>query len=590
MNRLSGFKISARFRIGIAFFMALLCGAFFIPVSSAQDLRDVKPEPVAPQVAPPEGEITPPAPAVSPGPADEIVMVEAMRGLVFVTAADQVQPRPEIPENGLDAGRVPALAAPEARQMLQGYLGQPVSMAALNRLVIDLYLYYSRTDTPFVSITLPEQDITAGVVQVLVMESRVGDIRIQEARYFSEDIYRSAMRLKTGDPIRKSVLAGDADWINRNPFRAGNFFVAPGGEPATTDFEFRVNERLPLRVYAGYNNAGTETTGKNRVESGFNWGNVFGLGHQLNYQFTTNTEFEDYAAHSGSYLIPLPWRDVLTLSGVYSEIHSRLPQPFNQDGESSELNLRYDHDLPACGAYAQGLSLLLDYKNSDNNMDFSDEPVTDNTTYILQGSLVYSGNMPDSLGATAFTGRLTYSPGELAHFNKDEYFELTRAEAEADYSYANLQLTRSVTLPAAFSLGLSATGQLSNRNLLGSEQVQFGGQFGARGYDDDSVYADTGYLLRAELLLPLIFPARMVADREWNDPLQSYFFFDYGMGENVDPLPEEDPTTIVRSAGVGCRYDVDRYLSVDFSYGWQLKSLEGADRGSKGHIRVLLGY
>ncbi|MEW6076392.1 MAG: ShlB/FhaC/HecB family hemolysin secretion/activation protein [Thermodesulfobacteriota bacterium] len=576
--------------MGAAFLLALLCGAFFVPVLSAQDLRDLKPEPVAPQVAPPEGEIIPPAPAqVSPAPADETVMVEALLGLVFVTAADQVQPSPAIPEGGLDAGRVPLLADPEARAMLQErYLGKPVSMAALQRLVMDLYLHYSRTDTPFVSITLPEQDITSGVVQVMVRESRAGAIRIDGARYFSEDLYRSSMRLKPGDPVRKSVLNGDADWINRNPFRAGNFFMAPGGEPGTTDFEFRVNERLPLRVYAGYNNAGTDTTGKNRAETGLNWGNAFGLGHQLNYQFTTNTEFEDYAAHSGSYLVPLPWRDALTLSGVYSTIHSRMPEPFNQDGKSSELNLQYDHDLQACGAYTQGLSLLFDYKNSDNNMEFSDEPVTDNTTYIMQASLVYSGNLPDSLGATGFTGRLTYSPGDLGHYNKDEYFDITRAGAEADYTYANLRLTRSLTLPAAFSLDLSATGQLSNRNLLGSEQVQFSGQFGVRGYDDDAVYADTGYLLRAELLLPLIFPARMLADREWKDPFQPFLFCDYGMGENVDPLPDEDPTTIVRSAGAGCRYHIDRYLSVDFSYGWQLKSLEGEDRGSKGHIRVLL--
>lgn len=588
------FDISGKQRLSrprIFFLLTLLGFCLLVPVVSAQDLRDLLPEPVSPQVAPPPAaEAKPPAGEV-PAPADETVLVEALRGLIFVTSADQVQSRPEIPVDGIDASRVPLLAAPEARVILEKYLGQPVSMAALNRLVIDLYKYYALTDTPFVFISLPEQDITAGVVQLEVTEGRVGEIRIEGARYFSENIYRSAMRTTPGEPIRKSVLTQDTEWINRNPFRAGDFFLGPGRETGASDLIFRVNERLPLRVYGSYNNAGTKTTGKNRLETGFNWGNAFGLGHQLNYQFTTNTEFEDYAAHSGSYLIPLPWRDVLTLSGVYSRIHSRLPDPFNQDGRSSQFSLQYDSDLPAWGRYQHGLAGLFDSKISDNNMEFSDIPVTDNKFHILQWSLIYNGRLPDALGQTAFTGRLTYSPGDLTHRNQDKYFALSRAMAEADYTYGNLQLTRSLLLPAGFGLSVSATAQLADGNLLGNEQVVFSGSRGVRGYEENDVCADTGYILKAELLLPEFSFYRLV--RQGLKPVdlfRPYLFADYGAAGNVDLLPEEDPATILKSAGLGCRYNVDRYFSLEFGYGWQLKAREGRDRGSGGHVSAMLSY
>ena len=579
-------------------FHSILLFLFLFPVfiiqtdwCHAQDLRQIQPEPVPPQVeAPKAPDITPQEP-VLPGPADETVMVDALKGLVFVSALEQVSAKPPLPKAGIDASQVPMLHSDDARKVLDPFIGQPVSMASLNRLVSSLYLFYIDRDLPFVSITLPEQDITAGVVQILVIEGVLGEIDIEGARYFSEDLYRSMLRLKIGKPLRKSVMERDVDWINRNPFRAGNFYLKPGQETAgTTDLVFRVRERFPLRVYAGFNNHGTDLTGRNHLETGFNWGNAFGLGHQLNYQFTTNTDLEDYIGHSGSYLIPLPWRHLLSLSGSSSHTRSRLAAPMSQKGKSSQWSLRYEAPLSNVGKYTHSVSAFFDYKKSDNNLEFSSTPVTDNKTSILQWSLQYNGSLPDAWGVTSFSARGTYSPGNLSSTNKDEPFSISRAYAAARYAYAAFDLTRTHYLPHAFSLYRLGHAQIADGNLLGSEQVQFGGSSSIRGYVEGDTYGDQGYILTQELRTPPLAPSRWFDLAGANDRLQLYLFHDYGVARNVDLLPGERRFTILQSIGAGLHYFVGRNFSLNFDYGWRQRVTEKSGRGSRGHIAATISF
>ena len=95
--------------------------------------------------------------------------------------------------------------------------------------------------------------------------------------------------------------------MNVNSFHSTDAVFRPGTAAGTTDVWLNVKDRFPLRVYTGYENTGTQATGEDRVLAGFNWGNVFGLDQQLNYQYTASPDFDHYKAQSGSYIVPLPW-------------------------------------------------------------------------------------------------------------------------------------------------------------------------------------------------------------------------------------------------------------------------------------------
>lgn len=570
---------------------ALFIACILIPCPiGAQDLKRLEPLPVPPQVEAPGPPLKPPSAPALPGK-DERLLVEALRAVVFLDRTDAVAKKAELPPDALDVRRLPRLQTPEFRKVVEPYLGKPVSMAALNRLVGSVQAYYNKMDLPFVSVTLPEQDITTGVVQLLVVEAKLGAVRVEGARWFSDKLYLSSLRTRPGDPLKLSILNDDIAWINKNPFRQANFFFDKGEQVGGTNLVLRTQERLPLRVYAGYNNYGSETTDRNQFLGGFNWGNAFGLGHLLNYQFTMSPDFQQQRGHSGSYAIPLPWRDTLTISGSYSEIEPKMEEPFDRNGMSGSVAIRYDKDLPSFGLLRHILGLMPEYKVTDNNLLFGGTPVTDNRTEILQVSLIYSGDIPDNWGANTFGFKLTGSPGGLSKRNKTKYFELTRADAKADYYYATFDLARTQRLPFDFSLLLSGHAQLASGNLLGSEQLGLGGVNSVRGFDEGIVYGDQGYLLRAELHTPALPLERLIPfSGAPRIPLDMLAFYDYGTVGNVDLLPEERRWNTLKSAGVGFRLAVDRHIALSFDYGWRLTDYAGVDYNSRGHISVTVSY
>lgn len=567
----------------------ILCSAALPFLADAQDLKKLEPLPVPPQVGPPHAPLEPPPPPALPHQ-DERVIVEALRGLVFLDRKEAVVPKVEMPPGGIDVLRLPRLRTPEFRKLVAPYLGKPVSMAALDRLIKGIYAYYSAMDLPFVSATLPEQDITTGVVQILVVEGGLGRLRVEGAKWFSEDLYRSAIRLRPNEPIRLSVLNEDVAWINKNPFRRANIFFDQGDTVGGTDLVLRTQERLPLRAYAGYNNNGSESTDRNQYLAGFNWGNAFGLGHQLNYQYTSSPDFRELQGHSGSYAIPLPWRDTLTFSGAYSKIKPDMAAPFERDGMSGQASLRYDADLAPVGPLRQAVAMLLEYKVTDNNLLFGGIPVTDNRTDIVQLSGIYSGGFADSWGANTFGLRLTASPGRMTGRNKTEYFEISRASAKADYFYGTMDLARTQPLPANFSLQVNGHLQLASGNLLGSEQLGLGGVNSVRGFNEGTVYGDQGYLLRTELHAPPLDSGSWFPFVAPSMPLDLLVFYDYGTTGNISRLTDEARWNTLKSAGVGFRLAVDRYISVSFDYGWRLAEYGDASYGSHGHFSLIISY
>jgi len=570
--------------------LALACAAAVPSLARGQDLRKLEPAPVPPQVEVPAGGPlqAPPAP-VLPGQ-DERVLVDELRGLVFVDRSDAVAPQAAVPPGRVDVSRLPRLQTPAFQKLVQPYLGQPVSMAALNRLVVAIYAYYQQIDLPFVSVTFPEQDITNGVVQLLVVEGALGRLRVEGATWFSERQYLSAIRLRPGEPIRMSVLSEDIAWINRNPFRKANVFFDQGEAVGGTNLVVRTQERLPFRVYTGYHNNGSEATDRNQLFAGFNWGNAFGLGHQLNYQHTVSPDFHQTRGHSGSYVIPLPWRDLLTLSAAYSEIEPDMAPPFHREGTSWQLGLRYDHDLPPLGPFRHAVGAMFEHKMSDNNLLFSDIPVTDNRTDILQFSGLYTAGLADPWGSTEVGLRLTGSPGGLTDHNGTRAFEISRTFAEADYFYGVLDLSRLQRLPLGFALAVSGHLQLADGNLLGSEQLGLGGISSVRGFNEGIVYGDWGYLLRAELHAPLLPLERWLPFPAPPMPLQLLGFYDHGVTGSIHRLPAEPEEHRLKSAGVGVRLSIARNVSASFDYGWRLVQFPGVTYSGRGHFSVTVSY
>lgn len=565
----------------------LIVSLVILLTAAGAQARESAPEPTVPTL--PDWAAT--TPGVLPG---EDVILPALRGLVFVPSNDAVRADPPMPATGYDTTGWPVLQNAFFDRIIRPYLGQPVSVESLDRLTTGLRYYLAMMGRPFSVVFIPPQDVTGGVVQVVLLLAVADqEVAVEGGAYFSEQQYRSLIRQHAGEPIDTAALKSDLDWINRNPFRSATSEMAQGTRPGTTRIVLRVQERRPWTVFTSASNAGTRTTKIGRFSAGFNWGNAFGRGHQLSAQWSSSWDFETLRSISGSYAIDLPWRHSLSISGAYSRTHGVVAQPFALDGLSWQMSVNYDVPLRSTReGFTQALQFGADFKASDNNFTFAAMPISGNLTHVAQARFTYRGSLTSGWGTTAFDTTLTAAPGGLTDRNRSRYFDRSRAGARADYVYLRANGSHRVDLGRLLpGLTWSVRGQVqwSNHNLIGSEQFAGGGAYSVRGYEEGEVYKDNGLLLSQELRLPAWSPAW--GGERFRSTLQGFVFQDFAALWSTVELPGETATDL-HSVGVGVDYYVGRNLSVRGAVGWQLRSSGQSDNGDhhRAHVSARLSF
>ncbi|MEM9444965.1 MAG: ShlB/FhaC/HecB family hemolysin secretion/activation protein [Verrucomicrobiota bacterium] len=525
---------------------------------------------------------------------DDTILVDALKALVFLNDEQSLSTH-SMDAEGIVTREVSILDTESFRNKIQSYLGKPVSLSLLYEIAKETILYYRENNRPVVDVFAPEQDISNGVIQMVAIESKVGEINVQGNKWFSSNRIRELFSLKGSDGILISKIDQDLQRINQNPFRNVEVIFAPGTEDYTTDIILQTEDRFPVRFYSGWEDTGSDLTGDERWLFGFNWGDAFLQDHQMSYQFTGSSDFEMLAAHSGSYLIPLPWSHNLFFYGSYAESNADVTGS-SIVGSSWQIGTRYTIPLPDFHNYSHELVLGYEFKQSDNLTDvvglFQIGSLNDVSQFIFE----YGGSLGDRIGATSLTITGVLSPGKMTSLNDDRAFQTSRntIDSNADYAYVKISAERLFNLPWNFTTFHNFTLQVSNANLLPSEQLGVGGYYSVRGYDErELIDTDEGWLMRHELRTPSFSLFDLIGtQRESRDELQFLAFWDYADVSPFEPIAGGSPSESISSVGAGFRYTIGQYLSLRFDYGLQLIDVPGTTSryNDRWHIGVLLSY
>lgn len=585
--------------------LAGMIASLAAPLGYAQNLDQVMPKPV-PELVEPVG-VAPPPPVVSaseladglaaqPG---EPVVISRLKGIRFVSAPDRVV-RPFSAMSGpLEIDGVRALQNTDTLELVSLVLGRPVSVASLQRLQNALRLLLAQNGAAFSLVSVPPQDVTEGYLQVVVIESVVGAVRVEGNTAFPASSYLNRIAQTPGQPVDGYALNTGIERINQNSFRQAAIRVQAGREPGTTDIIVAAQDRFPWRFFTGYNNTGTRTTTEDRINAGVNWGNVFGSAHVASLQWTSDLEARYSRAVSGNYAMDLPRNHTLSAFGAYSEIASVPNGGISTQGVSWQVGVNYDIPLRATSSRLKhSLQFGTDFKASDNNIEFALPPfiipISDNLTHVVQARVAYNGTLTDAYGGTSWGISVIGSPGGLAAENNDAAFNGSRSGAKATYAYGRLDATRQTSLKAilpGMNWLVRGSFQQASGNLLGSEQFSGGGASSVRGYEQGEVVGDNGFLLSQELQFPAFTVLGRLGAGRLKDSLSLYLFEDYAHLWNVDKLPGERPFNL-HSVGVGLRYQVSTHGTLQLSQGWQLRDSgsNASGKNSRLHVSANLSF
>ena len=222
--------------------------------------------------------------------------------------------------------------------LLSNYCGR-VEFARVREGLGKLQLLYRELGFATIRVTLPQQKLTNGIVQVKVVEGKLAQIKVEGTRYFSTNNVRRALpSLDTNILLNTKWFQPELDLANANPDRQIYPVISPGPEPGTSDLTLKVKDRLPLHGRMEVNDKSSPGTPLLRLDTSLQYNNLWQHDHQigLDYNFSPQAmKNDDYmprfynqpmvASYSGFYRLPLGF------NGGLRETYEHQPVDFGYD-------------------------------------------------------------------------------------------------------------------------------------------------------------------------------------------------------------------------------------------------------------------
>jgi hemolysin activation/secretion protein len=463
----------------------------------------------------------------------------------------------------------------ELAAVTRPYLGQALDLPGLEQVastVTDLYKHKGYT---LATAYVPQQEIREGVIEIAILEGRLGEITVSGNRFYSTKfILRGFTRVIDEQVIKNSSLERSLLLLNEYPDLKVSATLEPGSSTGTTDIRAKVEDKRPLHVSFDYNNYGFNTISRNRFGGGLEIGNVLFDGAMLNLNGIIGDHPDQLLFEIIGYTVPLGNHGTkLALSGSNGR--------FDVGAGLAALQIRgkiKTYDISATHPFIktrfQTLLAEAGFASKDNRLFILGTVTGDDHIRLLKLGINY-----DRLDLTGRTFLSLYGYqglGEaLGGMNNDEPLA-TRQGADNRFTKATVTTGRIQSLGHESLLILKGTGQVTTGPVVVIEQMLLGGPDSVRGYQLGERFVDEGYAVTAEVRIP-VFPARL--------PLtQIAAFIDHGAGRARNPAPGEPRSHSLTGTGVGLQSELPYYstrLRVDVGFPIGPKPIGGTISGDR---------
>ncbi|SEO22000.1 ShlB/FhaC/HecB family hemolysin secretion/activation protein [Pseudomonas sp. NFACC39-1] len=395
-----------------------------------------------------------------------------------------------------------SLSAGERERLLKPYIGQCLGVTQLNELLKVITDHYIEKGLVTSRAYLPQQDLSGGHLQVLVVEGRLEGLKGAENSQLSDRELTMAFPGKTGELINLREIEQMVDQLNRLPSNQAKMELTPGKNVGGSEVRVTNEAQKPWRAGLSRSNDGQRSTGEQQWGSSFEWDSPLGLADQLMLRggHDAMTDHQHTSRNAMLYYnLPFGWWN-LSYTYSQSEYRSQIPANgfnFKQTGDSQNHQLRVERVVHRDALSKTSLNTGLAYLRSNNfiedsKLDVSSNRLSEGQFGINHGRRVGSAFVNLDLGVQqgigAFDAQGDHDPGP----------------GQADARYRKYTATVSYLQPfklwgESFSFSSLMTGQRSEDVLFSPQRMSLGGQSSIRGYKDQSLSGDSGGYWRNDL-------------------------------------------------------------------------------------------
>ena len=418
----------------------------------------------------------------------------------------------------------------ELESFVKKYIGTELTFDEINQAVVSISILYEQKGY-LAQATLPEQNITNGIIQVNILEAHFGGTTylpmgngekpyVRESRVM-DIVYPSS---KVNGPLDLKRLERGVLLANDLPGIGVGANLKPGQEVGHTDVEVQIENRARFNTSILADNYGSRATGYERVLVSANLLNPLRLGDDLNATIlkTAGTEYMrlNYSMPVGNNGLRIGSNATyLEYKVITNEFKSLEP-----NGHSAGFGLEASY--PIYRSRDKNLNLDFDYDTKAFKNNTNTEVVSDYFTRIFSASL--SGDFVDQwlLDGATNNAKFIFDHGKNDLKNSPNYVtDISNSHTHGIFNRAQLSFRRDQFLKNDYTLVIKGSGQLTDHNLDSSQKFYLGGPTGVRAYPTSEGSGSEGYLLNLELKKDLPFN------------LTGSIFYDEGyVRQNVDNL------------------------------------------------------
>jgi hemolysin activation/secretion protein len=411
---------------------------------------------------------------------------------------------------------------------------------------------------------IPDQDFAGGIVELRVVEGRLGEIRIEGNDQFRDRYLTDRIRRGADTPLNADELARELQIVQQDPrIKRIAARLAPGEELGVSILYVEVEEAI--RMTADFRAANYEPV------------SIGPYGGQADITFSNFTGYGDL------------FRVIGTFTEGLRRVHGHYEAPFNRFDTSLSLEARY-----AAARVVESPFDDLDIKSRFQSYEIGlHQPLYQSPTSLVKIGLLANwrrtttellGERFSFPGSGADDGRTTasvirflldwvrrdqtqvFAVRSQLNFGVDMLDATIHSKDRPDGEFVSwllqLQWARRFSfldLETVFRADL----QVSNSSLLTMEQIAVGGYATVRGYRQNQVVSDQAFITSAEVRIPI-----------WRRPdlggtVSLAPFVDYAYAwDHKDRLLSRDKN--LASVGIGLRWDAPRFFDARLYWGQNL--------------------
>ena len=391
-----------------------------------------------------------------------------------------------------------SLSATDRTRLLKPYVGQCLGVAQLNELLKDITDHYIDKGRVTSRAYLPQQDLSSGHLQVLVVEGKLEGLKGAQGSNITDRELAMAFPGKVGEALNLREVEQLVDQLSRLPSKQAQMELTPGSQIGGSVVLVKNPPQKPWRASLSRHNDGQKSKGEQQWGAGLEWDSPLGLADQLVLRGGHDAISDHQKTSKNSmlyYNVPWGWWN---FSYTYNDSDYRTygftdDYKYKQNGDSQNHQLRAERVIHRDDVSKTSVNVGMAHLRTNN--------------YILDTRTKPSSNRLSELQVGFNHGRrigTSFVNLDVGMQNGIGLFDAQANEERDAYGnrqpsarYRKYTATVSYLQPfslwgESFSFSSLATGQRSEDILFSPQRMSLGGSASVRGFKDQQLSGDSG--------------------------------------------------------------------------------------------------